>query len=631
MSFFRLFRRNLSAYKFIFAVIPFEFEMEKKFQESQLRTSCIFLGVASGVVFCAFSFFLVSTLTNFLAVGDSGHSVASRIIATCVSFYFVWTAYLLLASEQTDEIRQNAAISFAYVLGLLIPLVDLFRPANKIGVDVVPMVITVLSMAAISRFTHRRAAKWLLFIFIAYIVEKFFFFGSLGPDAAEVAKSRNFSTHQLSFVSQIQIVQAYIFSYVIFRVIEARDRVLFLRERQLEKSSADRLRLLQGIGHDLRQPMTALMLHSDFAKQCARASDYPRMAESLRVIEANLVLMNSELTQVTELASTVDPAGNCVLKPISLVPILQSMIAAFQPRADASLIELRLELPKHTETLGVTTDELLLQRCLSNLISNAFKFTEARDEAVSEKFVSIRVELANDNYKILISDSGIGIAAEYLEKIWEPFFQINNPARKSEYGFGLGLANVRGAIDRMPDHVIAVDSEFGVGTTFTIQVPKAQQMLLDQSPLVEQGELALGDENLFRGLLFVLVEDDALLRASLSRALENWGARVASAESVATAKTLIDSLEIPPDFAIIDFRLPDGDARDVFKYIGESRAHTEGCVCHWVCLTGEHSTNLTKMAGLPISIIRKPVNLAMLRGQLLDIVKLRLKAEQTRT
>ena len=161
----------------------------------------------------------------------------------------------------------------------------------------------------------------------------------------------------------------------------------------------------------------------------------------------------------------------------------------------------------------------------------------------------------------------------------------------------------------------------GEGTKFTIRVPLSTEPELPEEIPLSANQRELGSAWTFEGSLILLVEDDALLRSSLSRGFETWGARVAEADSVESAKKLIDSLEVPPDFAIVDFRFPDGDARDVFKYIETSRAHTEWCECHWVCLTGEHSTNLKKLEGSRISVIRKPVNLAMLRTRLIEIAK----------
>jgi signal transduction histidine kinase len=619
-TFFNQLKRGWDDCGRILDVTPFESSLERDFQKEQVRISCTFLGLASLVGFSAYIFFFVFFYFDLAGVPDAGHSVRSRLITSGISLYFGFTAYVLLFSKSNDRFKEVVALSFAYTIILLIPIVDLFRPVNKVGYDLIVMSSTVLCIAGSSRFTHKKACAWLLTAVSAFFLVQFFFFGIFGPDSKEIAENPSLVRGALRGLLYIQVVQASIFAYLIFRLIEARERVLFLRERQLAKNAEDRLRLLQGIGHDLRQPMTALMLHSDFARQRAASAEYEQMSDSLRVIEDNLHLMNSELTQVTELAASADPSGNFVLNSVQIIRTLESLVEAFRPRAVGSNIDLKLLLPPQSASLNVFSDNLLIRRCLSNLISNAFKFTEVRASGES-KAIKIGLNVFENAAELFIEDSGIGIAPENLEKIWEPFFQVGNPARNSEMGFGLGLAHVRAAIDRMPGHSISVVSKLGEGTRFTIRVPLSAESELPAISLPSMNDESAGDELIFEGSLILLVEDDALLRSSLSRGFETWGARVAEADSVESAKKLIDSLEVPPDFAIVDFRLPDGDARDVFKYIETSRAHTEGCACHWVCLTGEHSTNLKKLEDTRISVIRKPVNLAILRDRLIEIAK----------
>jgi signal transduction histidine kinase/ActR/RegA family two-component response regulator len=608
----------------ILSVAPFKEPFESQFQSEQVKVSCTFLGVGSVVGFSAYTFFFLFFFFNFTGIQDIGHSPFSRRLSFVISLYFAFTAYILLKSKSSQRVKEAVALSFAYVIVLLVPFVDLFRPINKIGYDLVVMSSTVLCIAGASRFTHRKAIVWLVTVVSAFFVVQFFFFGMFGPDSEEIAKNPTLVTGRLRGFLYLQVLQAAIFAYMIFRVIEARERVLFLRERQLEKAAEDRLHLLQGIGHDLRQPMTALMLHSDYARQCARTSEFQRMDESLRVIEENLHLMNSELTQVTELTASADPSSKLVLKPLQILPIIESLLASFRPRAENAHIDFRVNTDAISKSLYVFSDELLLRRCLSNLVSNAFKFTALRTVG-DAKFVALQVDVLGDFVEISVADSGIGIAKENRERIWEPFFQIGNPARNSDMGFGLGLAHVRAAIDRMTDHSISLASALGEGARFTIRVPVSTEIPTSTDFASNNVVPIAGDQNAFKGSLFLLVEDDALLRASLSRAFESWGGRVADAHSVESAKKLIDSLEVPPDFAIIDYRLPDGDGRDVFRYIESLRSRTEGWHCHWVCLTGEHATNLTKLDGTAISIIRKPVTLGMLYSQLNEIVKARGK------
>jgi signal transduction histidine kinase/CheY-like chemotaxis protein len=604
--------------KQLFDVDPFERSIEQLFQNRQVKIGCLLMGLVSFITFVAFSMHFI---IFFLNPESPRSELLSRFVTTTTSLYFAFVAYRLLLSKGNIESRTKTSTRFAFVLGFALPFSDLFRPIHQGSYDLLPIVIVFLAMSGISRFSHKKGFVWLAVIFTSYLLGKWYLFGIMGPDAAKIAVDRDLIRDQFSVVQLVQIFQAAALSYLIFRANEARERVIFLREQELAKAAEDRLHLLHGIGHDLRQPMTALMLHSEFARKCANVNDFDKMNESLRLIDDNLHLMNTELIQVTELAASHDPSAVVKLEPLNILAIVVGIAAAFRPRAVASSIELVIVPRTSSSYAFVSSDELLIRRCLSNLVSNAFKFTEVVESKAS-KSIKIEAEIFDKYAALSVLDSGIGIAPENIEKIWEPFFQIGNPARKSEMGFGLGLAHVRAAIDRMPGHSISVSSKLGEGTKFTILLPLADESILAESPVAPLENTSNEKYPSFDGSLIFLVEDDALLRSSLSRGFESWGARVAEAESVESAKKLIDSLEVPPDFVIVDFRLPDGDARDVFSYIDSSPLHGEGNRCHWVCLTGEHTTNLKKLEGLPISIIRKPVNLATLRARLNEIASI---------
>jgi signal transduction histidine kinase len=601
----------------LFNVAPFEDTLERQFLLKQAKLRAMLLGLTGIITFLAFSIY---TLVFLMRHPEFRIDPFARLIATTTSFYFLFVAYWTLLKKGQTRSTDLISLTVPFALAFVLIFTDLFRSIEQARYDLIPAAIIILSISGISRFPHGLGRAWIASVVLTYSIAKWFLFGCLGPDSDEIAHNRELVRSQFSLIDAVQFLQASIISYLIFRANEARERDIFRREYQLEKAAAERLQLLQGIGHDLRQPMTALMLHSDFARQRAAAADYKQMSDSLRVIEDNLHLMNSELTQVTELAASADPTGSLVLKAVPVVRTLESLVEAFRPRAVGSCIDLKLLLPPQPANFDVFSDDLLIRRCLSNLISNAFKFTEVQPDN-TVKAVAIGLKISEFFAEITIEDSGIGISPENIEKIWEPFFQVGNPARNSEMGFGLGLAHVRAAIDRMPGHSISVSSILGEGTKFRIRVPLSTGAEISVTPPPSASDQGPSHESIFEGTLILLVEDDALLRSSLSRGFETWGARVAEAESVESAKKLIDSLEVPPDFAIVDFRLPDGDARDVFKYIETSRAHTEGCACHWVCLTGEHSTNLKKLEGTRIFVIRKPVNLAILRDRLIEIAK----------
>jgi CheY-like chemotaxis protein len=151
--------------------------------------------------------------------------------------------------------------------------------------------------------------------------------------------------------------------------------------------------------------------------------------------------------------------------------------------------------------------------------------------------------------RIQVRDSGIGIAQEHQQKVFEEFYQVENPERDRNKGLGLGLSIVERSC-KLLNHRIGLRSALGCGSTFTLQVALGQKEAVG-SPALLPGPLAALD---MQGMRVLLIEDDALGRAALKGLLQSWGCAVVDA---ATADDALQSwhVERVPDFIVSDFRL----------------------------------------------------------------------------
>jgi signal transduction histidine kinase/CheY-like chemotaxis protein len=599
------FRLVLADVRALLDVRPFHEPDESKFKAQQVEVSCTILGLASGAGFLAYMVFAV---VDLFGLQGMTHSPQSAVVRTLLSSYFGITCYLLLFKSNMKHNRPVVALSFVYAIGFVILIVDLFRPANRLGQDVTVVVSTILCIAGSSRLPHGRASVWLATFLGGYFIVQFFFFGYFsGPESLIIEVDKKRLTGQI-VQSYIQIIQAACFAYLIFRVIEARERVLYLREQQLTRCAEDRLHLLQGIGHDLRQPMTAINLHCDLARNAFATKNTEAFIRSIDVVQQNVSAVNLELTQLTELAAAAENSENKAA-PVAVGVILQRLYVSNLPRADLAGIDLHINLPKESALSYALSDEAVLSRVFGNILNNAIKFTELK-KATELRSVSIDLLTDENCVKVLISDTGIGIAQEHLTSIWAPFFQVNNPERNREHGFGLGLAHVQASLNQLSGHAVSLESTLGVGTTFKISMPLANASDIPLLPVPSSASEVSGQA--LQGSLILVVEDDSVLREALADGLQLAGARVMTAATIAIANVVLASLEVEPDLVMVDYRLPDGNGRDFLETVIEKLGARASGGPALACLSGEHISAL-KLDGLPgLKLIRKPIDLSSL-------------------
>jgi CheY-like chemotaxis protein len=187
---------------------------------------------------------------------------------------------------------------------------------------------------------------------------------------------------------------------------------------------------------------------------------------------------------------------------------------------------------------------VLLHRILLNLLSNAVQHTPS-----GQLLLSCRPGAEAGWLRIQVRDSGIGIAKEHQQKVFEEFYQVENPERDRSKGLGLGLSIVERSCNLL-GHRIALRSALGCGSTFTLWLP----MAAPEGALAENGPADAVAGNAMDGLRVLLIEDDVLGRAALAGLLHSWGCHVLEAASASHALTILDA-QSPPDFIVTDYRL----------------------------------------------------------------------------
>ena len=240
-------------------------------------------------------------------------------------------------------------------------------------------------------------------------------------------------------------------------------RELDTRRREAEEASIRKTRFLAAVSHDIRTPANAISLLAELIRRTASnpamSSDVPELARELHSSAISLVNLLSDVLDVARFDS-----DNVQLQETEfpLAALLDDEQKQLLPLARQK--GLALEVDTSADHMALRTDRIKLARILGNLIGNAIKFTETGEVRVGAS------RNTDGSLQLVVSDTGIGIAPEHLEHIFDEFFQLRNPERDRAKGSGLGLTICKRLVDAMGGK-LEVHSTPNQGSRFTVTLP----------------------------------------------------------------------------------------------------------------------------------------------------------------
>ncbi len=381
-------------------------------------------------------------------------------------------------------------------------------------------------------------------------------------------------------------------------------RELHLQNEALRQAHAEvkaaylaKSRFLAAASHDLRQPAHALGL---FVSRLNAADRQPPKPEVIHGLVASVQAMQELLDELFDYSRLESQTTPIEKRAVRLESIFKHLHLFFNNIAEAKGLRLRIR----STGAWVYSNPILLQRILLNLVSNALQYTHR-----GTVMVACRPCHDGRHVRLEVRDSGIGIDPALHGRVFEEFFQIQNPERDSAKGLGLGLSMVDRSCQLL-DHPLALDSALGRGTRFTITVPLAPSGLNPRSnaePDTPHWQDDLQDRRIW------VIEDNTLGGAALKSLLESWGCSVRLFEEPEAA-LLAAQHQGQPDFVICDFRLRND--HNGIRAIQSIRTVTDPLLPACLIsgdLEGDLRTAATE-AGLVL--LKKPVRAAKLRSLL---------------
>lgn len=304
-----------------------------------------------------------------------------------------------------------------------------------------------------------------------------------------------------------------------------------------ETANHAKTRFLASASHDLRQPLHTLSI---FAAALSMRQLDERSQTIVKHMNEALDDLSSELDSLLDISKLDAGVVAVTRKKVSLGLLLQNTYEAFLPDACAKQLRFEIYCPDEVCT---DTDKVLLERVVRNLVQNAIKYTLSGS-------VILKVETGKDFNSLIIEDTGQGIPESEHFRIFEEFYQIDNPERDRARGLGLGLAIVKRLIDLLGIE-ITLTSLLGVGTSFTLKLPISNYV----DEIVDSRSLKTSQA--FGGLHVLVVDDETKIRLGMRELLEGMGCRVSDVDNSAAALRCATANSI--DFVLADFRLREGD------------------------------------------------------------------------
>ena len=353
-----------------------------------------------------------------------------------------------------------------------------------------------------------------------------------------------------------------------------RNQQLGASNEELARATRLKDEFLANMSHELRTPLNAILGMSEGLQEQVFGIVNEQQIKALQTIELSSSHLLELINDILDVAKIESGQMELDCTPVSINHLCQSSMAFIKQQALQKRIQLEIQMPLNLPDLLI--DERRMRQVLINLLNNAVKFTPNRGRITLEVSGQQRRAdpdsansppdfLVKETLRIAVIDTGIGIAPEHINKLFQPFIQIDGALNRQYTGTGLGLALVKRIVE-LHGGQVGITSTVGVGSCFTIDLPctacAPSSLALESQtePRIEPSQPEQGGSP-----LILLAEDNEANISTVSSYLRAKGYRILLAKNGEEAIALAKSEN--PNLILMDIQMPGMDGLEAMQHI----------------------------------------------------------------
>ncbi|TYQ28456.1 CBS domain-containing protein [Pseudanabaena sp. UWO311] len=401
----------------------------------------------------------------------------------------------------------------------------------------------------------------------------------------QCAHTRQWQEHEVNLIQQIAIQlaiaiqQASLYAQSQQEITERKQVQQQLTETNLQLARATRLKdeFLANMSHELRTPLNAILGLSNALKEKLLGSLTESQLNAIGIVESSGIHLLELINDILDLSKISSGMVELKIEPASVQNLCDSSLVFIKQQAFQKEVEIYSNIPQNINKIDV--EERRIKQVLINLLSNAVKFTPSGgkvsllvaigsgDTWQGEATIPRQIRAMNSPAIVFqVTDTGIGIAPEDLQRLFQPFVQLDSALNRQYEGTGLGLALVKKIVELHGGQVIA-EGQIGMGSCFTVVLP--YKMFGSSAPSTDMTDAnrrsIAGNSGKAIAPLILLAEDNEANIATLTAYLTALNYRMIIArngeEAVAMAKAH------SPDAIIMDIQMPRMDGLTAIRLI----------------------------------------------------------------
>ncbi|PSB55010.1 ATP-binding protein [Chamaesiphon polymorphus] len=354
-------------------------------------------------------------------------------------------------------------------------------------------------------------------------------------------------------------------------LLQQRDRELAMCNNELSRAAQLKDEFLTNMSHELRTPLNAILGMTEGLQEGIFGEPTPAQTQAVKTIENSGNHLLALINDILDIAKIGAGQVELEFAPTNICDLCHSSLSFVKQQAIQKRIRLQLQLPPRIPNISI--DERRIRQVLINLLNNAVKFTPVGGHIALN--VSIEADNTTSSFiRLAVIDTGIGINSGDLQKLFQPFMQVDTALNRQHHGTGLGLALVKGIVE-MHGGNVRVRSELGIGSQFIVDLPIPQgqpdangnivpQVLEFSQPTPQQAD-PLSSELSGRAWKILLAEDNEANSNSMSSFLTAKGYQTILAKNGLEAINLAQSQL--PDLILMDIQMPKMSGIDAISHL----------------------------------------------------------------